>query len=119
MFWMRNKNNDFQLDILIWQSAFPQFLALFLIPNGPTHEILVLVAYAQNLPLKAHANIFGKPRGLNFGCFFYQEPYFECVQAAKAQASLCLSLHCSTMQLGPKSHVPVQKYPFDERICCL
>ena len=103
-----------------------KFCPFFLIANGPTHEILVLVAYAQKPPFIVHADIFGRARGLIFGWILYPEPYVVYVQVAKAQASLrqCEGLP-EPLYLDKVISTKMDeltcwfKYPFDERICCL
>ena len=43
---------------------------------GPAHEILVLLANAQKLPLNAHADLSGETRDLWFGLSLHLLPYF-------------------------------------------
>ena len=45
--------------------------------HGLAHAILVLIAYAQNLPLKFHADVFSRARGSLILCLsLYLDPYF-------------------------------------------
>ena len=44
--------------------------------NEPVHDILVLIAYAQEPTLNARAGVYGGARNMTFGMSHYLYPYF-------------------------------------------
>ena len=55
---------------LIWEKSTVNIFGLV------HHEILLLMAHAQKPPLKAHADIFSRVRGTNFGMYLHLHPCF-------------------------------------------
>ena len=71
-----------------------------------THEILVLIAYAQIFPINAHAGVSSEARGKNFGLSLILQSNFVCVQRrlwhVGANAQTPLGIRCSLMRYVAK-----------------
>ena len=78
----------------------------------------IIIAYAQNRPINANADVSSTARGLNFGHSLHLHPYTHlhlyrvCVQRKPwrvcATAQTRLSLRCLAVRYLPKSNVLTQ-----------
>ena len=81
--------------------------------NGPAHEILALITYAQMPPLNVHAYIASQARSLDFGQNLYQHPYvlYMRCEGSGETVSLRRLVEPSLLAyaISTKSHVLAQK----------
>ena len=80
---------------------------------GPAHEIMLVIAYTQNLeqkpPLNVHIDVFIGAKSLYFVPSLQLHPYYVYASSEgsdeSAHAQTRLSLFCATMRYAQKSHV--------------
>ena len=84
--------------------------------NEPTHEILVLITYAQKHPLKTHVFVSSGARGLKFGLYFHLYPHFvyassESICAGLPEPSLLVNISTQISCSNSNGHGQLRDAP--------